>query len=164
MDWKIESRQQKSVVGVGSHNYLALLDPDGNIREEIHGHLGNNRRLIYVKGLDLPEVENAARPVTTGSQQEAQEVWKQMKQHAEDLHGKAVYGLLSPNSNSFWGTVLRRSGFDPNKVEPDSDLVTPGSGVDLSNPLWWTPEHRWLGVAAPEEMDSSRPVSAYRLP
>ena len=164
MDWKIESRQ-KSVAGVGGHNYLALVDPDGNIRGEFHGHLGPNRRLIHEETLALPEVEGAARPVVTGSKDEIDNnAWKRMKQQADDLHGKAVYGLLSPNSNSFWGTVLRRSGFDPKESEPDSDLATPGTGLDLSNPLWWTPEHRWPGVTTPTEEEPSAIRPAYRLP
>jgi hypothetical protein len=161
MDWKIESRQ-KSVAGVGGHNYLALVDPNGNIRWEIHGNLGSNRRLIHVDNLKKePEVEGAARPVIAGGREQIDKIWKQMLQHANDLNGKAVYGLLSPNSNSFWGTVLRRSGFDPSKSTPDSDLATPGIGVDLGNPLWWTPEHRWPGATAPDHEDA---VPAYRLP
>jgi hypothetical protein len=87
-----------------------------------------------------------------------------MRQDADELSGKAVYGLLSPNSNSFWGTVLRRSGFDPKQSEPNSDLPTPGTGVDLGNPLWWTPEHRWPGVATPDAEDTSAARPAYRLP
>lgn len=162
MSWRIESRQ-KSVAGIGGHNYLALVDSNGNIQEEIHGHLGDNRRLVHVEGLANPEVEGAARPVVSGSDAEMQEAWKRMRDTANELSGKAVYGLLSPNSNSFWGTVLRRSGFDPKDSEPDSDLPTPGTGVDLSNPLWRTPEHRWPGAQSPVE-DSPAARPAYRLP
>lgn len=163
MDWRIESRQ-KSVAGIGGHNYLALVDPDGNIHEAIHGHLGDNRRLVHATGLGNPEVEGAARPVVSGSREEIADVWDRMQQSAKALSGKAVYGLLSPNSNSFWGTVLRRSGFDPKESEPDSDLPTPGTGVDLDNPLWWTPEHRWPGVTTPTEEEPPAIRPAYRLP
>ena len=34
--WKIESRQ-RSVLGFGGHNYLALIDNNGNVVEELHG-------------------------------------------------------------------------------------------------------------------------------
>jgi hypothetical protein len=162
MNWKIESRQ-KSVAGIGGHNYLALVDPKGNIHGEIHGHLGDNQRLVRVKGLANPEVEGAARPVFSGSEKELRGLWRRMEQDADELSGKSVYGLLSPNSNSFWGTVLRRAGFDPKDSQPDSSLRTPGTGVDLSNPLWWTPEHRWPGVPNPPVGEPSA-IPAYRLP
>jgi hypothetical protein len=156
MDWRIESRQ-KSVAGVGGHNYLARIDPSGRIVEEIHGAPGGNNRLVYATGLREPEVDGAGRVVISGTEADIDATWKQMIRHAEDLNGKAVYGLLSPNSNAFWGTVLRLSGFDHRQHEPNSDLLTPGTGVDLSDPRWWTPEHRWPGVPVPASAIRPRP-------
>ena len=144
--------------------YLALVGPDGTVRQEIHGHIGPNHRLIHVSGIKNPEVPGAAKPILVGDADEVDAVWDQLLKSANHLHGKATYGLLSPNSNAFWSTVLRLSGFDYRQYEPTSDLPTPGTGVDLSNPLWWTPEHRWPGVPVPPERDPPAALPAHRRP
>ena len=163
MEWRIESRQ-KSVAGLGGHNYLPLVRPDGTVDQEIHGHLGPNHRLIHVDGIRDPEVPGAAVPVLIGAEDEVGAAWRKMIDQARHLHGKATYGLLSPNSNAFWATVLRMSGFDYRQYEPKSDLFTPGTGVDLSDPRWWTPEHRWPGVPVPNERAPAAALPAYRQP
>ena len=162
MEWKIESRQ-KSVAGVGGHNYLALVSPDGRIHKQIHGHLGPNRRLIYTKTLANPEVDGAARPVVSGSEDEVHQIWKRMEESADELDGRAGVRPALPKQQFVLGTVLRRSGFNLKDSEPNSSLRTPGTGVDLSNPLWWTPEHRWPGVPVPAD-DESAALPADRLP
>ena len=37
MDWRIVAKQ-KNVGGLGGHNYVALLNADGEIVKEFHGH------------------------------------------------------------------------------------------------------------------------------
>ena len=56
MTFKIESRQ-KRVAGVGGHNHLALVNEKGIVQGEIHGHRGDNNRLIFERGILEPEVE-----------------------------------------------------------------------------------------------------------
>lgn len=95
MEWRIESRQ-KSVAGIGGHNYLVLVAPDGTTRGEIHGTSGPNRRLIHVESVPEPEVSGAAQVVLTGPPDRVNAAWQQMQEQADRLDGKAVYGLLSP--------------------------------------------------------------------
>jgi hypothetical protein len=163
MEWRIESRQ-KSVAGIGGHNYLVLIAPDGTTRGEIHGTLGSNQRLVLARSVPEPEVSGAAQLVLAGPPDRVNAAWQQMQEHADRLNGKAVYGLLSPNSNAFWATVLRQSGFDHRRHKPNSNLPTPGIDVDLSDPLWWTPEHRWPGATVPDGLRPGQGTPAERLP
>ena len=161
MEWRIEARQ-KSVAGIGGHNYLALVGPDGKVHSEIHGDHGPNGSLVRVGRMLNPEVVGASQPVMVGAADQIDAAWNQMLRHANHLSGKAVYGLLAPNSNAFWATILRQSGFDYRQHKPNSDLPTPGVDVDLGDPLWWTPEHRWPGASTPN--GSEQGIPADRLP
>jgi hypothetical protein len=172
--YKIESRQ-KNVAGVGGHNYLALVGENGIVRREIHGHIGQNNRLVFEKGILNPEVEGAAREVISGTKDEVTRIWSRMEDDARDLGGdpdvpgshenaKAVYGLLSPNSNSFRATILGRAGFGHRDFHPNSPNWTPGTGIDLNNPVWWAPEIRWPGTipTSPDHLD--RPLASQTQP
>jgi hypothetical protein len=167
MNFRIESRQQP-VVGFGGHNYLALVDENGTTHDEIHGVPSERGRLVHVDEYGMPEVVGAARDVISGSKADVLRLWQRMKSHANELGGtpdtgtrdddaKAKYGVLTPNSNSFWATVLTLSGFDYRQFEPGSSLRTPGTGIDLSDPVWWVPEHRWPGTTVPGTEPSADP-------
>jgi hypothetical protein len=136
---------------------LALVNDKGIVEGQIHGHHGDNDRLVFVRGILEPEVEGAAREVISGTKEDVERIWNRMEDDARNLGGdpevpgshanaKAVYGLLSPNSNSFWATILGRSGFDYRNFHPSSPNWTPGTGIDLSDPVWWAPEVRWPGT------------------
>jgi hypothetical protein len=166
--YKIESRQ-KRVAEIGGHNYLALVDENGIVQGEIHGYHGDNGRLVFERGILEPEVEGAAREVVSGAEDEIRRIWSRMNDDARDLGGdrdvpgsqdnaKAIYGLLSPNSNSFWATILKRSGFDYRHLHPNSPNWTPGTGIDLNDPVWWAPEFRWPGTIPinPDYLDRPR--------
>jgi hypothetical protein len=166
--YKIESRQ-KRVAGIGGHNYLALVDENGIVQGEIHGYHGDNGRLVFERGILEPEVEGAAREVVSGTEDEIKRTWSRMNDDARDLGGdrdvpgshdnaKAIYGLLSPNSNSFWATILGRAGLDYREFHPNSPNWTPGTGIDLNNPVWWSPEFRWPGTIPinPDHLDRPR--------
>jgi hypothetical protein len=131
--------------------------------------------LVFEKGILNPEVEGAAREVISGTKDEITRIWSRMVDDARDLGGdpdmpdshenaKAVYGFLSPNSNSFWATVLRRSGFDYRDFHPSSRNWTPGTGIDLNDPVWWAPEFRWPGTAPTSADHLQRPLASYPQP
>jgi hypothetical protein len=174
MPYKIESRQ-KRVAGIGGHNYLALVDEKGMVHGEIHGRYGDGNRLTFVRGIGEPEIEGAAREVVSGTKDEIERIWSRMEDDARDLGGdpdvpgahdgaKAIYGLLSPNSNSFWATILRRAGFDYRNLHPNSPNWTPGTGVDLNNPVWWAPEFRWPGTPPINPDYLNRPLASRPQP
>lgn len=159
---RIETRQLE-VAGLGGHNYLVLVDDKDRIFGEIHGHQNRGDNMLVresylpnppVVGPDNQPVRKIVieeNPEQGFDQDHIRNVWNQMSKNADDLSGKAEYGLLSPNSNSFWATVLQMSGFDPRSVEPESPKWTPGTGIYINDPHWWAPPSRWTGVKLPDE-------------
>lgn len=147
--WQIESRQ-KRVAGVGAHNYFALVDPDGNVVDELHGVNDNKTSgLLVTGGLHAltseflnPEIDGAAKIFEAGDRGAMAHRWKELVDAGNGLSGKARYSALGPNSNSFWASVLGSVGKNYRDYEPNSRNWTPGTGINLTNPIWWADRYR----------------------
>ncbi len=154
--WTIQSRQL-SVLGGGGHNYLALVDPDGVVRQEIHGWETFDDKLGFTfidrddfsdamkKNIGLvegrPEVEGAEVNVPLNGRS-VWEAWagalasaiSHDRQAPYTFYGKyenKVDGTKHHNSNGFWSAVLGDISIDWRDVEPKSWNWTPGT----DNPL-----------------------------
>lgn len=143
------------------HNYLVLVSPSGQVVEELHGWQKNEwlktirvRKDIADIGqqpADSVAVEKAgikrtktshaiendqetAVVVKTGIFTEIRKSWDAALVEAGELDEKNIrYDALITNSNSFWGTMLRAMGFNPEKddVHPRSKRFAPGPAKDL---------------------------------
>lgn len=141
--WRIESRQ-KRVLGLGGHNYLALVQPDGREKSRILGHnVGGLLRNVP----DIPNLEDIDGShviLREGDDRAMIEEIERMRITADRLvgspsqgaEGAVKYSLFGPNSNSHHDTVLKQHGIDPAKLQRPNGKWAPGSGFDLRDPQW----------------------------
>lgn len=156
--WRIESRQNGVLWG-GGHNFLALIDPEGRVREEIHGWKNDKGRMSGLRIKDGQIVDGAPHTqvlwddiqanrlpeasveVSLGGR-DVHEVWSRFLESRKRHHDTHRYDPSGQgydpktnerfyNSNSFWRSVLEENGFDWKMLEPRTRKTTPGTG----NPL-----------------------------
>ncbi|MBT3360621.1 MAG: hypothetical protein HN403_13435 [Rhodospirillales bacterium] len=155
--WTIQSRQL-GVAGLGGHNYLALVDPQGVVRQEIHGWMTEDDKLSFTfidrddLSDDMKEKINdvGKQPAVKGAEvnvplngRSVWDMWAGALTSAMSHHKQAEYswngarvssvdGARFHNSNGFWSAVLGDIGVNWEDVEPDSWLrTTPGKEYPL---------------------------------
>jgi hypothetical protein len=92
--WRIESRQL-GVSLFGGHNYLALIDPDGVLKDEIHGWVHEDGKMWFTpineksrpEDLEVrykqPEIEGAEVEVPLHGR-DAEDVWRDLVKTAQE--------------------------------------------------------------------------------
>src|ERR1017187_6307424 len=171
--WEIYSIQKTlPVLGqvggiLGAHNYVAIVDPNGNIVEEMHGVYTKDFTMFGPTPGNYLQVQNwqpnqymsnqsitSAKIVYSGTQDQMQALYQTgytaVKNALDNNHelydGAELFGHAD-NSDSVWNTALSAMGAqDTSKF--DGPLSTPGNSVDLrtepTNNKWLnTPQDPW---------------------
>ena len=154
--WSIASIQKTlPVLGsigsfLGTHDYLALVDPNGNIQEELHGGptgsftlgggvAGNYLTAVIVgrNGYLGDQSIQSAVPVLQGDQDSVTAAFYTAYNNVvtdlnknHDLYDGAEFSGSAVNSNSVWNTALQSLGFT-NTSSFNGPGSTPGSNINL---------------------------------
>lgn len=163
--------------GVGTHNYIALVDPNGNIISEMQGLPTDNKFTMFgPEAGDYLRVYNfqpgqymnnqailAATPFAEGSLSSMQSLYNTGYNAVaaalntnHELHDGYELSGNDPNSNSVWYTALLAMGVSNPSQFLAPGTAAPGSSIDLRTAPTNNP---YIGTSKDSSWTSNPPVA-----